>query len=395
VTEKLSIALCGPSSTYSYDALLAERVSSQGYPSGLIPNLAIELLRLGHRVTVVTTGQDVSEIHEYKRGDFELVIVPSWPFARRRALTLFSSEVEDISKVLQKRFFDIVHAHWTYEFALGAINAGNAPTLVTAHDSPFTILKHVFDPYRFLRLCLALKVRSKIRNLTTVSPYLADRWRKTMLYNRHIDVIANPIEHVSAKPEAILWRPGHGRLQILEVADSSPRKNVKRLISAFSRFKVEFQDCELSLVGSGLGADGAIAGWAHSAGLAEGVNFLGALQRDEVQRIMRQSHVFFHASLEESNPLVIIEALALGLPVCAGEDAGGTAWTMFEGAGGKLVDVKSVHEITEALKDFSSGQWGIENWNKTRNLVKERYLKDNVVRRYLEVYEKLINSRKP
>ena len=36
---------------------------------------------------------------------------------------------------------DVVHGHWTYEFALGAMDTG-LPCGVTAHDSPYTIVKY-------------------------------------------------------------------------------------------------------------------------------------------------------------------------------------------------------------------------------------------------------------
>ena len=43
---------------------------------------------------------------------------------------------------------DIVHAHWTYEFALGALASGK-PTLITVRDWAPTIFRLKTDPYRF------------------------------------------------------------------------------------------------------------------------------------------------------------------------------------------------------------------------------------------------------
>ena len=37
----------------------------------------------------------------------------------------------------------VVNAHWTYEFALGATRLPSRVTVVTAHDAPFTVLRHL------------------------------------------------------------------------------------------------------------------------------------------------------------------------------------------------------------------------------------------------------------
>ena len=52
---------------------------------------------------------------------------------------------------------DIVHAHWTYEFALGAIES-RVPTVVTAHDAPLSILRLNPTPYRLARTVMAWQV---------------------------------------------------------------------------------------------------------------------------------------------------------------------------------------------------------------------------------------------
>jgi hypothetical protein len=56
-----------------------------------------------------------------------------------RAWDLFAQERAGLERAMREDPCDVVHAHWTYEFALAALASGQ-PTLVTARDWAPTIL---------------------------------------------------------------------------------------------------------------------------------------------------------------------------------------------------------------------------------------------------------------
>ena len=136
---------------------------------------------------------------------------------------MFAVERAGVAHALSGIGADVVHAHWTYEFALGALKTGDRPTVITAHDAPFTVLSHMPDAYRLVRALMASMTRLKRPTLTAVSPYLAERWRREMFFRDPIDVIPNPVPasiHHSQGGAASVTGP-----VILSVSDSSRRKN--------------------------------------------------------------------------------------------------------------------------------------------------------------------------
>jgi len=70
------------------------------------------------------------------------LVSPMRPRPRHRALDLFAAERAGVRQAMEEDPCDLIHAQWTYEFALAALATGQ-PTLVTAHDAPWRVLRHM------------------------------------------------------------------------------------------------------------------------------------------------------------------------------------------------------------------------------------------------------------
>jgi L-malate glycosyltransferase len=82
---------------------------------------------------------------------------------------------------------DIIHAHWTYEFAWAAIKT-NLPHVVTIHDIASVILWNKFDPYRIIRWYMNRVTMNKAKHMIANSNYTFNmlkngRKQKTKIIN--------------------------------------------------------------------------------------------------------------------------------------------------------------------------------------------------------------------
>jgi glycosyltransferase involved in cell wall biosynthesis len=132
---------------------------------------------------------------------------------------------------------------------------------------------------------------------------------------------------------------GHGRL-----------KNAIVALQAFKELRRTLPNSRLMMFGEGFGSGEAAMEWAERRGLAENVVFVGSLLHGELQsRIAAEVDVLVHPSLEESFGMVLVEAMALSIPVIAGERSGGTRYVLDEGRAGILTDVRSPRVLGEAM----------------------------------------------
>lgn len=386
VPGSLHVALVGPATLSEMQKYFSKPIESAGYPFPLIPTLVDAFLSTGIRVTVVTTGKDITRPLHYKEGTVQLFVVPSSKRGVVRGLTFFAKERKGIAASLKSARPDIIHSHWMYEFTLGALDSKCAPVLATTHDAPLTVWKYYRNVYRGLRAVMAFAAARRVSRLTAVSPYLAEAFRKQMLYSAPIDVIPNPM----VVPKGFKKKSTE-LIQVLTLGDSSKLKNVKTLLWSFRPIRVKFDNVTLRLAGPGLSVDGEMAAWANENGLVDGVAFLGMLSRDEVAEELSSSQLFCHPSLEESQGVALLEAMSYKIPIVAGKNSGAVPWTMFEGKAGDLCDVSSIQDLTSALESciikINSGQTVS---TVTESELIERFGLETVMGKYLQVYEEML-----
>lgn len=387
----MHIALCGPVTPALLQPLLDDQVDEKGYPFPLLAVLAHEYVRLGHRVSVISTAPDISVTQRYGGPHADLWLVPSRPRPRDRALDLFRLERRGIAAALREVEPDVIHAHWTYEFAAAALSVDRRRTLVTAHDAPLTILHYMPDPYRALRAVLAVWVRIRLTAVTAISPYLSHRLRRELFFVRQIEVIPNPVSPPPAHSGVV---DGDDRPLVLEVSDGSRRKNVRELLRAFAIVLEAHPQAQLRLIGNGLEPAGSLSRWARARELSNNVVFLGPLPKSEVEAQMRECRVLAHSSREESHGLVLVEAMSSGMLVVASSRAGATYWTTFHGQGGILSPTARAADLARSIsRALDSPRRNQQEQTELNQLINRRHAPTVVAKSYERALEALIRSR--
>lgn len=355
-----------------------------------VNTLVTALLQRQIEVELVTLTPEVTGLRHLSGPGLDMRIGPYRSRPRHHARDFFAQERRALSELLAMTSGNLVHAHWTYEFALPCV-AERRPVLFTAHDAPLKVLRLVPDKYRLVRTAVAYRVRLGIRTLSVVSPYLADRWRREMAYRRPIHVVPNiaaglpPADRITAP----------GQQVILDVSQHGRVKNVSTLIRAFAEVRRQRPDTVLRLVGPGLGPDGELARWSSRNGLAASVEFIGWLDdHTAIADHLAAAAVFAHTSLEESHGVSICEAMHVGLPIIGGVRSGAVPWTLAEGRCGLLADVTDPHAVAAAiLRLLSDPGLARRLGSAARRRTLTTFGPDAVTRGYLDAYAATIHEQ--
>ncbi len=181
----------------------------------------------------------------------------------------------------------------------------SVPLVVTFHD--LAVLRHpeMFNRWTRAYSRLALpRVAKAARRLIAVSEFT----KRELL-----DLLDVPEEKVRVIPNAVgppFEAQGEAAAgdYVLAVSTLEPRKNLPRLVEAFRR--AQLNGCELVVAGG--------PGWGDVK-LGEGVRWVGEVGDDELARLYRGARCVAYVSLYEGFGLPVLEAMACGAPVVAGD----------------------------------------------------------------------------
>lgn len=352
----MHIGIIGPIATADVAHLLGDDV--RGLPSGyaggpLLATLIGELIARGHQVTAFTLSSDMPL--ESSRAIIATGLNFSLHFCRMRTsawrsngqhtgriLDFFRVEIDALMKEIAQVQPDVIHAHWTYEFALAAI-ATSVPHVVTCHDSPYTIarLTSTSRPtrsiYRWLRVIMAHRVFKAAKHVTAVSPYM--KAKVQWLAQVDIDVVPNPVDAKALAYSNARSAPLVPRLAMVCNGWDS-LKNPKPGLIAFSQLVKQRPGAELHLFGNDFGPGQAVERWCKSEGLLTGLVFHGAMPHYQLLDHLTKFDLLLHPSIEESFGMVLAEAMAMGLPVVAGKRSGAVPWV--------VGDTRCLCDVTDA-----------------------------------------------
>ena len=219
--------------------------------------------------------------------------------------------------------------------------------VVTVHDLGWQVYPELYD--RRLRLmygALFPWVLRRADRFVAVSRYTADDLvRRAGVPASKIDVVYHGLDPVFAtKPEDRL-EAGTGQPYVLAVGGVSPRKNTRRLIEAFIRWRARGGHraaYELRITGTSLDR-----GFLEDGALPAGVNLLGYVDKAELPRLYAGAAAFLYPGIYEGFGLPIIEAMACGAPVVTSLTG---AAPEIAGGAGVLVDPFAVESIEAGLE---------------------------------------------
>ena len=323
----------------------------QTIPAGLgstaTTPLVEALLARGHRVTLFTLSLDIVEEMTLRGPALTAFVCPMRK--AHRARNLWKNEINALSHAIRREQPAFVHAHWTYEFAMGAVKSG-VPTITTIHDLPWNVLRYFRDPYRAARLLLAYRVAWGGKRYTAVSEDAACHFRRYFRRDAEITVVPNFLPDARFV-EGASTRTSSQPLTFYTVLQGwTTRKNGKAALRAFALARQNLPDARLLMMGADYQEGGPANAWACAHHLDTAVEFRGPLNYDRMLSVVEmEADILVHPSLDESFSMAALEAMALHKPVIAGRDTPGVREVLDFGRCGLLVDVRRPAAIAAAM----------------------------------------------
>lgn len=313
----------------------------------------------------------------------------SWfPRKPRLMAWLWSVHVEALfSKyVIGHGMPDIIHVH-------SMLYAGCAAMVIyKKYGIPYVITEHSTAFQRGLvtsaQKIIVEKVSQNAQKIFAVSRPFADFLSKYFLTRgNECSVMPNVVNDGFFKSQ-MKDKNNKGEFVFINIALLTAKKGIDVLIEAFARAFPDNINIKLKIGGYGEEGD-ALQEFSQRLGVSDRVVFLGALSRQQVTEHVSASDVFVLSSHDETFGVVVIESLALGVPVISTR-CGGPEDIICQDDG-ILVPVNDVGSLANAmLKMYNIG--GQYDSEKIRASCYARYSGEVIAERLIHVYADVLAS---
>jgi N-acetyl-alpha-D-glucosaminyl L-malate synthase BshA len=291
-------------------------------------------------------------------------------------------------EVVENYNLDVLHVHYAMPFAASAYLARQLllprqlGVVTTLHGTDITVVG--LEP-AFFRVT-QFSVQSSDR-VTAVSKFLKQRAESTFGITRPIDVIYNFVD-----PDIFAPRRRSGlRLAspdtriLMHASNFRPVKNIPAVIHVFAEVRKRMQ-AKLVMIGDGPEKAGAEA-LTRELGLERDVLYLG--NQDCMEELLPLADVFLLPSSSESFGLVALEAMSAEVPVVS-SNAGGLPEVVEHGVTGFLHDSTHVAGMVQSvMKLLTNEPLRRAMGRRARREAKQRFSPDEMVERYVRVYDSL------
>jgi glycosyltransferase involved in cell wall biosynthesis len=171
------------------------------------------------------------------------------------------------------------------------------------------------------------------------------------------------------------------------------RKNIAGMIKAFSLISTQFPHAQLRVAGT------AAPDYLEKCNqivrenrLQDNVHFLGNLSIEQVQYELSRANCLVLPSFQETAPLAIEEAMAVGVPV-VGSRLCGIPDMIEEGKTGYLIDPYNVNDLAEAVKKILSDSSLAHSMSeRAKTVARNRFKASCICEKTLQVYNEILRE---
>jgi len=332
-------------------------------------------------------GQNIPAVETLKVGERTIrVYHPRFLLLPRNLLRRVVPWLEYLLiRILAKRLlslesFELIHANFASPDGIAAAFLSRElkiPLVITEHQANL----EGFLAIGYLKKQMLAAYR-QAKKVICVSEHTAGIIRKADPTVQNLSVIPNGVElsRFRVRPQAPV------PTKLIYIGYLIPHKGVQVLLQALSILYKSGLELQLTVVGDGAYLP-ELTKLRSSLELETQVRFLGEKNAEEVAELLFQHDVMVHPSFMESFGIVLVEALAAGLPVVSTFNGG--AESILTPQTGILVPPRDAQALAEGIKQLLCN-WESYDPQMLRAYAEERFSLDSVVQQTLEVYRSVL-----
>jgi len=329
----------------------------------------------GHDVTVLVTRPKGATRESASQG-LHLIRARQWA-------TLASTPISPaLAWRLQRIKTDIVHLHSPYPVAEMAWLIGRRHPMVLTYHSDVVrqrILGQLWSPWQRALLRRADRILATSPPYVESSPFLqAVRERVTV-----VPLGIDPARFARPDPAAARARYGEGP-NLVFVGRLRYYKGLSVLLEALAALP----DVTLLVAGSGPMGEPWRA-LAQELGISERVRWLGDVPDADLPQVYAAGDLFVLPAVARSEAfgIVLMEAMASGLPCVSTELGTGTSWVNQDGRTGRVVPARNPVALAEVLRDLLANPVLRKTMGQAaRERIGREFTTDRLVERVTQVY---------
>lgn len=355
--------------------------------------IARQMASLGHQVVVMTSAYQSLPRKEIKDGYLVLRIPTLRRYVEKCRIFemvafMFSAIFYSI-KWVRKQRPDMTIAFFTLPSAPAALilkKLFRIPYIVSLHGGDVPgFMREQLRIYHSLTIHLIRYIWREAHAVVTISQGLKELALKTHRKVK-ISIIPNGVDAPFFQEVAPMAPVASSRpFRILTVGRLSPQKRMDILLEAVAMLKTQNPSCpvQLWIVGDGP-LRTKLEEQAKALGIAADVSFFGWQNQENLRNFYSSADIFVLSSAYEGMPLVLLEAMAAGLPVVASK-VSGTEEVIRHGENGFLVPTCNSRILSEKITTLIFDDRLRETFSKASLASVGRYNWRDAAASYLEL----------
>ncbi|MEC0283442.1 N-acetyl-alpha-D-glucosaminyl L-malate synthase BshA [Terribacillus saccharophilus] len=296
-----------------------------------------------------------------------------------------------MAEVIDEEQLDILHVHYAVPHAICAILAKaiakrDVKIVTTLHGTDITVLG--IDNGLRKMIIHAIEESDVV---TAVSQSLVDQTREMLDVASPIDVVYNFVDEEVYQPTDVRdIREQFGIKEdekvLVHISNFRKVKRVQDVVQVFS-YVQEKLPAKLMLIGDGPEYSDILRD-VQQRGLEDKVLFLG--KQNNVAALLNMADIMLLPSEKESFGLVLLEAMACGVP-CIGTDVGGIPEVIQHGKNGFISQLGDVEQMGAFALDLLTDEKLWQRFSEASiRYAEKNFHSDQIVAQYEAIYEEVL-----